>query len=86
MLIMSQQVEPVKTGGEVAAEVETKAEVYDLHIRLPGESKEKLKDAAELAYRLEQIPKADLVALMNLFITWGLVVLKKQWLDRIGYR
>jgi len=74
------------TEENVAAEVEPKAEVYDLHIRLPGPSKEMLKDAAELAYRMEQIPKADLVDLMNLFITWGMVVLKKQWLDRIGYR
>lgn len=73
-----------KRGG--AVEVEPKAEVYDLHIQLPGETKEKLKDAAELAYRLEQISKPDLVDLMDLFIGWGLTVLKQQWLDRMGYR
>ena len=28
---------------------------------------------------------SDLVDLMNLFIGWGMAVLKKQWLDRIGY-
>ena len=32
------------------------------------------------------IPKPDLVNLMNLFITWGLSIQKKKWLDRVGYR
>ena len=36
--------------------------------------------------RLESIPKPDLVNLMNLFISWGMTVLKQKWLDRSGYR
>ncbi len=62
------------------------SKVYDLHIRLPGKAKEKLKGTAELAYRLELIPNPDLVDLINLFIGWGMAVLKRYWLDRIGYR
>ena len=45
-LTMSQKVESLKTAKEeTAVEVETKAEVYDLHIRLPNEMREKLRDA-----------------------------------------
>lgn len=53
-------------------------EVYDLHIRVPKEMQGLLKDAAELAYRFGDIPKPDLVNLMNLFITWGIHVQKQK--------
>jgi len=33
-----------------------------------------------------EIPNPDLTNLMNLFIGWGLAILKKKWLDRVGYR
>ncbi len=59
---------------------------YDLHIKVPAEMRSTLKDAAELAYKMGDIPKPDLVDLMNLFIGWGLAILKKKWLDRVGYR
>jgi len=32
------------------------------------------------------IPKPELTELFNLFIAWGLTILKKQWLDRMGYK
>ena len=38
---------------------------YDLHIRVPGEMKETLKDSAELAYKMELIEKPELTPLMN---------------------
>lgn len=83
---MEQQEEPLSTEESgVAVEVEPKAGTYDLHIKVPNEMRDTLKDTAELAYKLELIPKPDLVDLMNLFIGWGMVVLKKQWLDRVGY-
>jgi len=61
-------------------------EEYSLHIRLYREMQPVLKDAADLAYRMEDIPKPDLVDLINLFIGWGLSIQKKKWLDRMGYR
>ena len=45
-----------------------------------------LKDSAELSYKMGDIPKPDLVDLMNLFIGWGLSIQKKKWLDRMDYR
>ncbi len=59
---------------------------YDLHIKVPADMRQKLKDCAELAYKMGDIPKPDLVNLMDLFIGWGMAVLKKKWLDRVGYR
>jgi len=59
---------------------------YDLHIKVPAEMRQTLKDSAELAYKLGDIPKPDLVDLMNLFIGWGLQIQKQKWLDRTGYR
>jgi len=44
-----------------------------------------LRDSVLLAYKMGKTPKADLVNLMNLFIGWGLSILKK-WLDRMGYK
>lgn len=64
---------------------ETPAE-YGLHIRLAKEMQPALKEAAELAHEMGDIPKPDLVNLMNLFIVYGLTILKKKWLDRMGYR
>jgi len=71
--------------GAVAEETGEKGE-YGLHIRLAREMQPVLKDAADLAHKMEDIPKPDLVNLMNLFIIWGLSILKKKWLDRMGYR
>lgn len=82
--LMEQPVEEV-TREESVEQVEPKG-VYDLHIKVPDEMRTTLRDAAELAYRMGSIPKPDLVNLMNLFIGWGMTVLKKQWLDRVGYR
>ena len=76
---------PVEQPTEEPPAVEPKPD-YDLHIKVPAEMRSTLKDAAELAYKMGDIPKPDLVDLMNLFIGWGLAILKKKWLDRIGYR
>ena len=81
---MEQQVEEV-TAEQPSEEPQTRAE-YHLHIKVPNEMRGTLKDAAELAFRMGSIPKPDLVDLMNLFINWGMAVLKRQWLDRVGYR
>ena len=70
------------TEGEVVAAEEK----YDLHIRLDKEMQPVLRDSAELAYKMEDIPKPDLVNLINLFIGWGLSIQKKKWLDRMGYK
>ena len=81
---MQQQAEEV-TQAEPVEPVEPKVE-YDLHIKVPNEMRTVLRDAAELAYRIGDIPKPDLVNLMNLYIGWGLSIQKKKWLDRMGYR
>ena len=59
---------------------------YGLHVMLAREMQPVLKDAADLAYKTGDIPKPDLVNVINLFIVWGLSILKKKWLDRMGYR
>jgi hypothetical protein len=59
---------------------------YHLHIVLEDDMKQTLKDAAELAFKMGDIPKADLVNIMELFITWGLAVMKQKWLERVGYK
>lgn len=71
---------------EVRPEEEEPKADYDLHIKVPAEMRPVLRDATQLAYKLGDIPKPELVNLMNLFIGWGLSVLKKKWLDRMGYR
>ena len=80
-----QQVEevPVPEPVETAEAVEPD---YDLHIKVPPEMRPVLRDSAELAYKLGDIPKPKLVDLMNLFIGWGLQIQKRKWLDRVGYR
>lgn len=65
--------------------VEAKPE-YDLHIKVPADMRQTLKDAATLAFKMGDIPKPDLVNLMNLYIEWGMAVQKKKWLDRVGYK
>ena len=82
---MEQEVEATEV--EVAPEQATEAKAeYDLHIKVPADMRQKLRDCAELAYKMGDIPKPDLVNLMNPFISWGMAVLKKKWLDRVGYR
>lgn len=66
-------------------QVET-AQKYDLHIKVAEEMRQMLKDSADLAFEMGEIDKPDLVDLMNLFIGWGLTILKKKWLDRVGYK
>jgi hypothetical protein len=82
---MEQEVEATEV--EVAPEQvpEARSE-YDLHIKVPADMRQKLKDCAELAYKMGDIPKPDLVNLMNLFISWGMAIQKKKWLDRVGYK
>jgi len=79
-----QQVEEVPTPEPVETP-EAKPD-YDLHIKVPAEMRQILKDSAELAFKLGDISKPDLVDLMNLFISWGLQIQKQKWLDRSGYR
>ncbi len=83
---MEQEVEEI-TAEELAPEPppEIKPD-YDLHIKVPAEMRSILRDSAELAYKMGDIPKPDLVNLMNLFIGWGLTIQKKKWLDRVGYQ
>ena len=81
---MVQQVGEVPTP-ELAETPEAKPD-YDLHIKVPAEMRQILRDSAELAFKLGDIPKPDLVDLMNLFIGWGLEIQKQKWLDRVGYR
>ena len=81
---MTQQVEEVSTP-EPGETSEAKPD-YDLHIKVPAEMRQVLRDSAELAFKLGDIPKPDLVNLMNLFIGWGLQIQKQKWLDRVGYR
>ena len=59
---------------------------YDLHIKVPAEMRQILRDSADLAFKLGDITKPDLVDLMNLFIDYGMQIQKQKWLDRVGYR
>jgi len=68
------------------AEEETGQGEDGLHIRLAREMQPVLKDAADLAYKTGDIPKPDLVDVINLFIVWGLSIQKNKWLDCMGYR
>ena len=76
-------------GTEVEAVAEPVPEMepdYDLHIKVPAEMRQTLRDCAELAYKMGDIPKPNMVDLMNLFIGWGMSIQKKKWLDRVGYK
>jgi hypothetical protein len=57
---------------------------YDLYVRIPGEMKDTLKSAVELAHKMNLIKKPELALLINLLIGWGMNVLKRLWLDRMG--
>jgi len=46
--------------------------------------KDTLKSAVELAHKVNLIEKPELALLINLFISWGIDVLKRLWLDRMG--
>ncbi len=82
---MEQEVEA--TGVEATSETTSEArQEYDLHIKVPADMRQRLRDCAELAYKMGDIPKPDLVDLMNLFISWGMAIQKKKWLDRVGYK
>lgn len=81
---MNEEVEAPATEPTPEPPTEPKPD-YDLHIKVPAEMRQVLKDSAELAYKMGDIPKPDLVHLMNLFIGWGLTIQKKKWLDRVGY-
>lgn len=70
-------------------ETKTPSEVKpdsEIHIRVSGDTKDQLKDAADLAHKMDLIEKPELTLLMNLFVGWGMNVLKKLWLDRMGYK
>ena len=64
----------------------TENEEYGLHVVLAREMRTRLKDAAQLAYRMGDIPRPSIANLMDLFIGWGLSIQKKKWLDLMGYR
>ncbi len=84
---MEREEEVEATKVEVAPELEPEArQEYDLHIKVLAEMRQKLRDCAELAYKMGDIPKPGLVDLMNLFISWGMAIQKKKWLDRVGYK
>ncbi len=82
---MEQEVEATEVAAAPEKAPDARSE-YDLHIKVPADMRQKLRDCAELAYKMGDIPKPDLVNLMNLFISWGMAVLKKKWLDRVGYK
>ena len=65
---------------------EPQADQYDLHINLNREMQPALKKSAELAYAMGDIPKPNLVNLMELFIGWGLTIQKQKWIARMGYK
>jgi len=44
-----------------------------------------LNGASELTYKMGDTPRPDLVDLMNLFINWGMNILKIKWLESIDY-
>jgi len=63
---MEQEVEATEV--EVAPEQAPEARSeYDLHIKVPADMRQKLRDCAELAYKMGDIPKPDLVDLMPVY-------------------
>lgn len=71
---------PPGTPPETTAEGE-----YGLHIRLAKEMQSVLQDSTQLAFKMGEIQKATLEELMNLFIVWGLAILRRKWQERMGY-
>jgi len=59
---------------------------YGFQSNVRNEIRAKLKDATELAYAMGDIPKPNLVNLMELFIGWGLTIQKQKWIARMGYK
>jgi len=87
ILTPEETTEPPTEGPEATATEANPEGQYEFHIRLHGANiDEKLKDATTVAYRLGLITKPTLAQLMSLFIGWGMAILKKQWLERVGYR
>jgi len=87
VLTPEETTEPPTESPEATATEANPEEQYEFHARLHGtDIDEKLKDAATVAYWLGLITKLTLAQLMSLFIGWGLSILKKQWLERVGYR
>ena len=82
---MNQEVEEAAAAGATPEPSPEPKPDYDLHIKVPAEMRPVLRDAAHLAHKMGDIPKPELVDLMNLFIGWGLTIQKKKWLDRVGY-
>jgi len=83
--VASQGRKPMEQPVEEITSAEPKPD-YNLHIKVPAEMRPILRDAAQLAHKMGDIPKPERVDLMNLFIGWGLTIKKKKWLDRVGYR
>ena len=64
----------------------TDSATISLHIKVDRERQPELRDAAEIAFELGAIEKPELTNIRNLFIDWGISILKKKWLDRMGYK
>ena len=54
---------------------------YDLHTEVISEMHEVLSNAGKLIYKMGDIPKPNLVELINVFIGSGLNIRNKKWLD-----
>ena len=63
---------------EAGAEAGAQEGEYGLHIRLDRKMQPVLDKAAELACEMDDIQKPTLNELINLFINWGLFILKKK--------
>lgn len=59
---------------------------YGFQSNVRNEIRVKLKDTTELTYVMGDIPKPNLVNLMELFIGWGLTIQKQKWIARMGYK
>jgi len=61
-------------------------ERYDLPIRISDVSRPKLIKSAHLAHQMRLIPNPSLTEPMNLYVKWGQELLRKTWLDKMGYK
>ena len=59
---------------------------YDLHIKVAESMRQKLRDCTVLAFEMGDIPKPDLVDLMNLSLGWSFNILYLKWLDPSSYK
>ena len=71
-----QEPQKIETSGE--------PKIYELHIRIPDDMRTVLQTAAVLAHKMGDIPKPELISLMNLYIAQGLAIQKRKWLNRMG--